>query len=88
MHVLIENLSWKVHLMLQKQHWQEEMRCRQSKTVRAPQMVVKPGLGASRFDFPKPAFTHPNLGRQLLLRHALVPPPFLDTATRDLFDLG
>ncbi|MFD1103801.1 hypothetical protein [Sphingobium olei] len=87
-HIAMKNLSRKLHVMLQKQHGEEKMRCGEAKAMRAAHMVVDAGLGAARLDFPEPAHAHPHKRGQFFLRHALEFAPFLDTAPRDQLHLG
>ncbi len=81
-------MAWKVHMMLQKQHGNEEMRRRKAKGVRAGDMIVETGLRVARFDFAQPAHADPDIGGKLLLGYTMAPAPFFNAATRDRLDLG
>jgi hypothetical protein len=88
MHVINEEVSRKVHMMLQEQHGDEKMRGRQPKGVSARNVIIEPGLRVTRFNLAQPTHADPDIGGQLPLGYAMAPAAFFNTATRDRLDLG
>jgi hypothetical protein len=81
MHVINEEMSRKVHMVLQEQHGDEKMRGGQPEGVRARNVIIKPGLRVTRFNFAQPSHTDPDIGGQLPLGYAMAPATFFNTAT-------